>query len=309
MKRFVSLCLVSVLIAVLCCSCFSENKKKDNDQKREKFDIEELKENDGLMFRAVNSNWDLVNMEENYWSDTEYKVGYNGTLEIVSHFNLSGSSSYITNLSDKDYKTIYDFAFNAYDTKEFKDYKEDGCDGEAWSFYYVDKDEEETLLYTGYAYANSKMLDIQSVLKSYMPEVEIDNSVDPDTIVFMGSLTAVDQDNYLIGYSYQIAANKEITFRELYSDDTCKQLCSGLLTDSEYEQIIAFSEDARENDTYGDYSEEGDDGDKWRFVYYGLDGSDLPFKIYYGYCYEQEDMLEIIDILYKYGEITWRQSE
>jgi hypothetical protein len=71
------------------------------------------------------------------------------------------------------------------------------------------------------------------------------------------------------------------------------------LSDEDFIFIYEFCIDAYENDTFRDYSEEVDDGTTYSFVYYDENGE--KHTLYSGYCYDNEVLTKVREIIGKYS--------
>ena len=146
-----------------------ENSKEDKESiiTEEDIDIDELKENDGLMLSVKNSDWGEVSSEEDYWKYTTYDVYYDGTIIIDVEYNLSGSNIAGGQITDDDYVSVYLFGINTANNDSLSDLEIDACDGDAWSFTFYDEDENAISLYSGYTYGETQLEDIQAILREY----------------------------------------------------------------------------------------------------------------------------------------------
>ncbi|MBQ0028391.1 MAG: hypothetical protein KBS96_07295 [Lachnospiraceae bacterium] len=153
MKRIVFLISACAIAVFMLCACST------------KVDYSDLKQYNGVMFRAATHNWGEVDIMSDYWDSTTYTVHYDGTIEVTDVYNLSGETSVKLTLSDGDYDEIYRFT-SAGEIKE----SVDGADGVAWDFHYYDTDGNHTLIYSGYTYGIESMEKIQKILKGYHVE-------------------------------------------------------------------------------------------------------------------------------------------
>ena len=70
------------------------------------------------------------------------------------------------------------------------------------------------------------------------------------------------------------------------------------IDDDDYMDLYNFCVESVENDTFADYSELFEDGVTYRFVFYDEDGH--SHLIYDGYIYNNEELLDIVDIVAGY---------
>lgn len=192
MKRKVLIAfLIQMVVAFSLCGCGDENvesardrifsnndegrKGSDKDRITKKdIDVDELKEKEGLMFSANQFCWGLVDGSEDYWDSITFNVFFDGTIRIHDEYNLSGIFTMETTISDDDYEDLYLFAANAAKTNEFADINVDACDGDGWSFIFVE-DGEQKYLYSGYTYGVKELENIQEMLYAYVEDGEFYN--------------------------------------------------------------------------------------------------------------------------------------
>lgn len=104
--------------------------------------------------------------------------------------------------------------------------------------------------------------------------------------------------NDCIGIGYRIEWNGNITRTVVYQiTDTLYDYA--VLNEDDYRTLYEFAELSRKKDPFKDYSERVCDGWIWEFEYYFSTDKD-PFEIYEGYCYEQEDLQKVLDMLDSY---------
>ena len=70
------------------------------------------------------------------------------------------------------------------------------------------------------------------------------------------------------------------------------------MTDEDYEEIYRFCIESVANDTFKGYYEDVCDGTQYRFTFYDTDGE--AHLIYSGYCYQNDDLQHIMDIIGMY---------
>ncbi len=300
MKKIISVSLMLIMLISLfgCKSSDKARKRKDGSGKKETVftsftdddtvDYDDLKENDWIMFTACQSNCGLVSSNEDYWCYDNFILYYDGTLEIKTCYNLSGFRTARTELSDEDYKAVYDFAYDGYINDTYKDYKEDACDGSQWSFCFCDTDETTYCLYSGYAYVNESMNSIEKILYKYADEADFTSEIPDeglmlDTVVRFWEPIDYSTDN-ICGLEYVISYDKTIEYYELYTLSGRKLISSDKMSDYEFKRILEFCLVAKRDDPYKDYSEDVCDGETWTFVFYDGDGESI--LIYDGYIYD-----------------------
>ena len=158
-----------------------KNKKDKNILTEDDIDIDELKENDGLMLSLMNYNWDLVNPADDYWDYSTYDVYYDGTIIITNAYNISPDKVAGGQLSDDDYVTLYLFGINAVTNDTFVNEYVDACDGEGWDFVFYDTDGNQTMIHSGYSYGITELEDIQSLVEDYAKSLDFTSMTDGAT--------------------------------------------------------------------------------------------------------------------------------
>ena len=71
------------------------------------------------------------------------------------------------------------------------------------------------------------------------------------------------------------------------------------MTDAEYMKIYEFCVEAVEKNKFEGYKENVCDGDTYTFIYYDTEGKE--HEIYSGYCYENEELQDIMYTIRKYS--------
>ena len=105
-------------------------------------------------------------------------------------------------------------------------------------------------------------------------------------------------ENECTGYSFLIEWNGHVT-RQVYYQITDTLIDEADLKDKDYEKLYEFSERCLKKDPFRNYSEDVCDGNTWFFDYYYSE-DEKPFEIYDGYCYNQKELNEIIDMMESY---------
>ncbi len=121
------------------------------------------------------------------------------------------------------------------------------------------------------------------------------------TMFYMGTSNCClmyEGENECTGYSFLIEWNGHVT-RQVYYQITDTLIDEADLKDKDYEKLYEFSERCLKKDPFRNYSEDVCDGNTWFFDYYYSE-DEKPFEIYDGYCYEQEELNEIIDMMESY---------
>lgn len=186
MKKMQLKFVMSIIVAMLAFTGCGENEEPatknnhkntgENKQVTAKIDIDELQENTGIMLEVSKSMCGQVDGGLDYWKGRDYILYYNGTLEIISHYNHSGDFRAEVNVNDEDYLKLYCFAVETYENDTFSELNIDACDGDKWSFLYYEAEGESHKLYSGYTYGEDTLENIQSILDSYRDGLTYVNS-------------------------------------------------------------------------------------------------------------------------------------
>lgn len=165
MKKIIAAVLVAVMaVSLFGCADTGEKKstKKDKDTKQTQIDIGELKENDGDLL-VITSTPQVAMSEEDFDNAIfTWKVSYSGYAYCPNPVEETG-----VKMSDKDLLFIYEFCIDAYENDTFKDYSEEVCDGDTYSFTYYDTDGKMHVLYSGYCYDNEDLQEVMEVIGKY----------------------------------------------------------------------------------------------------------------------------------------------
>lgn len=96
----------------------------------------------------------------------------------------------------------------------------------------------------------------------------------------------------------------------VYYDGTIERKCSYTISDDDvtssyispddYQYIYLFAENTLESDEFDSYREDACDGTTYTFEYYDSEG--LCNRIYSGYCYANDSLQSILDIVTSYFE-------
>ena len=263
-------------------------------------DINELKKLDGVMFSGNNSNCWMIIENMDTWINTEFVLYYDGTLEMTVNRNLTGSITQSTQISDIDYMSIYDFAYDGYINETYKDYCEYVDDGAMWAFYFYDSDKSTHVVYSGYAYSNEAMCDIEDILYSYEEQFDFSYAL-PDEGIMLDAVVSYwepidwSTDN-VCGEKYVVNYDKTLDYYYLYTISEPELIKTVEVSDYDFQQILEFCLWSKKDNPFKDYSEDNVcDGETWAFTYY--DEESAPFLIYDGYTYSNYDLYSFTDIL------------
>ena len=170
MKKVISVLLAVVMVMGLVSCGKAPKHKKDRDDKDSgwiKVTDNVIPDDDGLMLTIRESNSGEVCNTDDYWVADYYEIYNDGTIRKTVSYNLSLDRVTEEKLSDKDLQALYDFKQWCIEDDPFSGYSEDCCDGCSWSFGYYDENDEYVRIYSGYAYGNKDLGDIQDIVCSY----------------------------------------------------------------------------------------------------------------------------------------------
>ena len=121
------------------------------------------------------------------------------------------------------------------------------------------------------------------------------------TMFYMGTSNCslmYEGENQCTGYSFLVEWNGHVT-RQVHYQITDTLIDEADLKDKDYEKLYEFSERCLKKDPFRNYSEDVCDGNTWFFDYYYSE-DEKPFEIYDGYCYNEDELNEIIDMMELY---------
>lgn len=176
MKKNISILLVSTITLTLLTGCnipgrATEITKIESPDKEE---ISEIQSREGLMLKVSQSNCDEMSRDEDVWVSTSYEIMWDGTITRKVNYMLSGCiEDESVTLNEEDYLTVYVFAESTYINESYSDHLEQGSDGSSWNYVYCPADSDEAVcLYSGYAYSDEELRQIQDIVSSYFPDEE-----------------------------------------------------------------------------------------------------------------------------------------
>lgn len=130
--------------------------------KKDEVDINELQKNDGVMLTITRHPQEAMTIEDQRANTTVQKVTYDGLAYNPNPVNKDGIK-----MSDEDYLKIYEFCIKNVKKSKFKNYSEDVCDGDTYTFAFYDLDGNPTVIYDGYCYSNEDLQDIKKTIQKY----------------------------------------------------------------------------------------------------------------------------------------------
>ncbi len=142
-------------------------------------DPAELKKNSGTMFEGKYVYGGIV--EENYLSTIDYKVKYDGTVEMTKEYILLGAPCefYATaTLTDSELTAIYDASKASLKKNDFENYMIDGWDGGIWTFtfYEAGSTSGEDLFHGSFSGGNNALDTFRNILEHYSNTVDFYNA-------------------------------------------------------------------------------------------------------------------------------------
>ena len=216
-----------------------------------KFDYDKLRSRDGIMMYIGSTSYELMYQDSNNCTGIGYEIDWDGNITRYVGYQITETLYYYADLSEKDYKTLYEFAEHSRKTDPFKNYSERVYDGWVWDFeYYFDEGKDPFTIYHGYCYQQKELQKILDLLESYFPgieyipapTVESDNTEDQDNTSETIEETVIDQLTPL-GY---VSVDQ---FKSYYGLD-------GINDDSYIEDFILFQQITEEQMFEYDYGKE-----------------------------------------------------
>ena len=129
---------------------------------KDEVDINELQKHDGVMLTITRHPQEAMTIEDQRANTTVQKVTYDGLAYNPNPVNKDGIK-----MSDEDYLKIYEFCIKNVEKSKFKNYSEDVCDGDTYTFTFYDLDGKPTVIYDGYCYSNEDLQDIKKTIQKY----------------------------------------------------------------------------------------------------------------------------------------------
>ncbi len=136
------------------------------------YKADEIKQHDGVMLVIGTSNQSCVDYSIDSYLGLEYNIYYDGTIERVLMYYLSGDHVDAATLSDEDLITFYSFCMRYGDGNAFTGYRETVDDGETRGYYYYDEQGNRNEIYSGYCYDNETLLEPYELAESYFEDAE-----------------------------------------------------------------------------------------------------------------------------------------
>lgn len=127
-----------------------------------KSDIKELKKNNGNMLVIISYPQEAMTEEQFEAGTLRMSVSYSGYAYNPNPFNNSK-----VRIPDDEYLKIYNFCVESTNKNKFAEYKEDVCDGNTFSFTFIDTEGNAHVIYSGYCYDNKELLDIMGMISKY----------------------------------------------------------------------------------------------------------------------------------------------
>ena len=136
------------------------------------YNVDEIKQHDGLMLVIGTSNQSMVDYSIDSYLGVKYNIYYDGTIERVLMYYLSGDHVVTTTLSDEDLITFYSFCMRYGDGEAFEDYSEEVYDGEHRYYIYYDEEGNYNKIYGGYCYHNETLAEMYDLAELYFEDAE-----------------------------------------------------------------------------------------------------------------------------------------
>ena len=129
-------------------------------------------DSDAVLFVVTSTNEGPFSWGNNYIENTTYTVYYNGSLEIVQQYSITGERTTFRQLADEDFLQISEDMEDAYakqpwNSNDYSDY----MDGFSWGFSYYERSGREIYIYGGYTDGCTALEEVEETLKSYEEEL------------------------------------------------------------------------------------------------------------------------------------------
>lgn len=135
---------------------------------------DEYVDSDALMFRMSCTNEGPFNWGFDYWTDSEYKLYYNGKLEITSNYTLSGSETTSTTVSKGDFGYLRRLIQKIRIEQPYRDHDySDYYDGITWGFDFYGLNGARKHLYSGYTDGITDLVELQRALSQYAEKKDL----------------------------------------------------------------------------------------------------------------------------------------
>ena len=129
---------------------------------------DEYVDSDRLMFSVSCTNEGPFNWGFDYWKNTEYRLYYNGRLEITDIYSLSGSTKTETTISKEEFGSLRRLLQKVRIEEPYRDRDYSGyCDGIMWGFDYYGLHGEHKHLYSGYTDGITELEEIEEALSGH----------------------------------------------------------------------------------------------------------------------------------------------
>ena len=151
----ISVKILSIIMMFVLAFCMASCKKDD-------IDIKELQKNEGVMLTIIRHPQEAMTAEDQRANTTVQEITYDGLAYNPNPVNKEGIK-----MSDEDYLKIYEFCINNAKKNKFKNYSEEVCDGDTYTFTFYDLEGNPTEIYDGYCYSNEVLWDIKMTIQKY----------------------------------------------------------------------------------------------------------------------------------------------
>ena len=157
MRKIIALLICAVFLFT---GCQSATKLSDSE-------VEKLRSMDGVMILIRQSDGGEHSMAEDYCTGISYTLYFNGKIEKSAGYNISGTVTETKDISDKDYKKLYEQCSDILKNDLLADFKGDGADTGRITVNFTDINGESHQLYSGIDATNVYLDRIRDTISSY----------------------------------------------------------------------------------------------------------------------------------------------
>ena len=171
MSKLSKIVLLALMIMVVA-GCGQKEPEQPEPYTLSEEEYERLHELDGPMFMYGHYSNGLVVDWDDYWCGNSFIVYYDGTVEEIIEYNISGTFSSKEEISKEDYITIYEFCRDWMNSDRNGEYDYQGCETDSCGLYFYDESGEENELYYT-TYPNDELDGITGIFRNYCNDIEV----------------------------------------------------------------------------------------------------------------------------------------
>ena len=129
---------------------------------------DEYVDSDKLMFSVTSTNEGPYNWGFDYWKNTEYRLYYNGKLEITRNYTLSGSTTTDSTVSKGEFGNLRRLIQKVRIEQPYRDHDySDYYDGITWGFDFYGLNGVRKHIYSGYTDGITELEEIEDLLSGH----------------------------------------------------------------------------------------------------------------------------------------------